>query len=301
METSQDTLHLRDCMKDRNGDTENGYTASELIVFLLVLSFLSLLAIGIFAGNFLPVLITVAVLAVVIGGGIYWAKTSKIGEYNEISAQADAHIAATLKNIKSDTEKTLPTPTSHRKLALANLRKRYDETVLAIGSYETDPALAIDFPAFNDIAVPEVSSMVKAMKRANDLLNFSFEPGQEDLDASRQAVADFEVSFQVAKRAAEKLAWSDFTVAEQKNLKQARSLLHKAMDPASTAAERHTFRNQLIRAISRINRDHGASVIPSKALLEVEAANRREITQAPAVSIDLLNADSRTEIHRTAS
>lgn len=284
-------------MKDHENQTENGYTVYELLVVLLVVSSWCLLAIGIFAGDAL----TWAALAVVIGGVVCWAKTSKIGEYNEVSAQADAHVAAPLKNTKSDTEKPLPTPASHHKMALANLRKRYDETVLAIGSYETDPALAIDFPAFNDIAVPEVSSMVKAMKRANDLLNFSFEPGQEDLDASRQAVADFEVSFQVAKRAAEKLAWSDFTVAEQKNLKQARSLLHKAMDPASTAAERHTFRNQLIRAISRINRDHGASVIPSKALLEVEASNRREITQAPAVSIDLLNADSRTGISRTAS
>lgn len=57
-------------------------------------------------------------------------------------------------------------------------RSAFREAQVRMARYETDPALAIDYPAFNDVSVPEVRAMVAALRRCSHLMDAS--------DAERQ-------------------------------------------------------------------------------------------------------------------
>src|SRR5690606_13789685 len=51
----------------------------------------------------------------------------------------------------------------------ATTRAQFRDHQVRMASYETDPALAIDFPAFNDVTVPDVRAMIKALRTATNL------------------------------------------------------------------------------------------------------------------------------------
>lgn len=165
-----------------------------------------------------------------------------------------------------------------RKALMDDLEYRFNETVQAIAKYETDPMLAIDYPAFNDITVPEVSSMIKAMSVAKNA-RMTITSSYDDVGPYREAVAEFEVTFLAAKRSAERIAWSTIPEAEQKDLRTAKELLKQVSDPGNTEEARDLYRARLLTVVSRINRVHGTELIPTKIVAELEASTMLELTQ----------------------
>lgn len=102
----------------------------------------------------------------------------------------------------------------------------YGQTMLASASYETDLGKQIDFPIMTDVTNPATSKYVKAMKNAN--LAIRTTPAKPSLAQAEHLMAEvqeFSVAFDAAERQAIRLKWSDFTVAEQTRLKDARTSL----------------------------------------------------------------------------
>ncbi|MGL3804598.1 hypothetical protein ACSYDW_00710 [Paeniglutamicibacter sp. R2-26] len=95
----------------------------------------------------------------------------------------------------------------------AALAARHDSVLLAWGRYALDPAAALDFPAMNDVGVPEVSALARALAEAESLrrdhhapetvAHAAAGPGSEPAaDHYRRAVVRLESAFRLAEQAA---------------------------------------------------------------------------------------------------
>jgi cell division FtsZ-interacting protein ZapD len=154
-----------------------------------------------------------------------------------------------------------------------------------MASYETDPALAIDYPAFNDVTVPEVKAMVSALRHATHLEDSSqiTKAVGGSLDLLREfeaAVLEYSLTIDLAERAARRLRWSHLPQDDQKDLNQIKALLDHAMNAGTPDEARHSYYAQLQRAIKRLNQRHGIAVIPASATAQIEELVRPELPSA---------------------
>ncbi len=199
--------------------------------------------------------------------------------------------ARVVKASTNDADEPRPTsasePTSEdpnrdeQKRRWAAVRDRFQAAQLHAAQYELDPALAIDYPAFNDVTVPEVSAMSKALRTASGLAaTASGAPigGSKDLLMEfENAVGAYETATDVAERAARRLRWGHLSESDRKDLEQLRSLLTHAESPGNTEVARHTYYAQLQKVARRLNYRHGAHVVPATAMAAIEARTRPQI------------------------
>lgn len=164
----------------------------------------------------------------------------------------------------------------------ATVRAQFREHLTRMASYETDPALAIDFPAFNDVTVSEVSAMVKALRVATHLEDATDREtalgGSDALLAQfRDAVHDFGGAVDTAERAARRLRWSALPSADQDDLKQMRHLLNHAENPGNTDQARATYYAKLQQVARRLNDRHGVHVVPATVVAAIAAKAELQI------------------------
>ena len=139
--------------------------------------------------------------------------------------------------------------------------------------YELDVAKIIAFPAMSDGRQPLTAAFLRAKRIADGLRPATSKArlSKEQLAEYRNAVADFEVAFDVAERDARRLRDSSFTVDERKRLDTAKKLLTVAIDEAATPAERQLayrrVREELDGLISIS--DEAIEVLENKVMLEL--------------------------------
>ena len=139
--------------------------------------------------------------------------------------------------------------------------------------YELDVAKLIAFPAMSDGRQPLTAAFLRAKRVADGLRPASAKARltRDQLTEYRNAVADFEVAFDVAERDARRLKDSSFTVVERKRLDTAKQLLTIAIDQAATPAERQVayrrVREELDGLISLS--DEAIEVLEGKVSLEL--------------------------------
>ncbi|WP_298045171.1 hypothetical protein [uncultured Citricoccus sp.] len=187
-------------------------------------------------------------------------------------------------------------PTQHRAAPAASshgeivrrwqaVRDRFVTEQKRMAAYETDPALAIDYPAFNDVTVPEVKAMVSALRHATHLEDASYttEAVGGGLDLLREfeaAVREYSLTIDLAERAARRLRWSHLPQDDQKDLNQIKALLDHAMNSGTPDEARRSYYAQLQRAIKRLNQRHGTELIPTTATAQIEKLARPELPTA---------------------
>lgn len=139
--------------------------------------------------------------------------------------------------------------------------------------YELDVAKIIAFPAMSDGRQPLTAAFLRAKRIADGLRPASAKArlSKDQLAEYRNAVADFEVAFDVAERDARRLRDSTFTEDERKRLDTAKKLLTVAIDEAATPAERQLayrrVREELDGLISIS--DEAIEVLENKVMLEL--------------------------------
>jgi hypothetical protein len=176
-----------------------------------------------------------------------------------------------------ETQRGLPRSEQQRHWAV--VRRQFRDHLGRMASYEIDPALAIDFPAFNDVSVPEVSAMVKALRSATALEDTSDQDASiggspELLSRFESAVQDFGTAVDNAERAARELRWSHLGEADRADLKQIRALLSHAENPGNTGEARRSYYAQLQKVIRRLNARSGHEVVTGQALAAIEDSAR---------------------------
>ena len=139
--------------------------------------------------------------------------------------------------------------------------------------YELDVAKLIAFPAMSDGRQPLTAAFLRAKRVADGLRPASAKArlSKDQLTEYRNAVADYEVAFDVAERDARRLKDSSFTTVERKRLDTAKQLLTIAIDEAATPAERQVayrrVREELDGLISLS--DEAIEVLEAKVSLEL--------------------------------
>ena len=149
--------------------------------------------------------------------------------------------------------------------------------------YELDVAKIIAFPAMSDGRQPLTAAFLRAKRVADGLRPASAKArlSKDQLTEYRNAVADYEVAFDVAERDARRLKDSSFTTVERKRLDTAKQLLTIAIDEAATPAERQVayrrVREELDGLISLS--DEAIEVLEAKVSLELTTGTA---AQAPS-------------------
>ncbi len=177
---------------------------------------------------------------------------------------------------------------------LERLFASHDEVTRRWLDYELDVAKIIAFPAMSDGRQPLTAAFLRAKRIADGLRPASAKARltKEQLLEYRNAVADFEVAFDVAERDARRIKDSSFTDVERKRLDTAKQLLTVAIDEAATPAERQiAYRRVREELDGLISLSDGAiEVLESKVMLEITtgtvpqqgATATRSTTPAPA-------------------
>ncbi|WP_137845924.1 hypothetical protein [Microbacterium sp. 2FI] len=140
--------------------------------------------------------------------------------------------------------------------------------------YELDVGRIIAFPAMSDGRQPLTASFLRAKRIADGLRPASAKArlSREQLTEYRNAVADFEVAFDVAERDARRIRDSSFTDVERKRLDTAKKLLTVAIDQAATPAERQV-------AYRRVREElDGLILLPDEAIEVLEKKVSLELT-----------------------
>ena len=139
--------------------------------------------------------------------------------------------------------------------------------------YELDVAKIIAFPAMSDGRQPLTAGFLRAKRVADNLRPPTVKARltKEQLAEYRNAVADYEVAFDVAERDARRLKDSTFTEGERKRLETAKQLLTVAIDQAATPAERQlAYRRVREELDGLISLSDGAiEILEEKVMLEI--------------------------------
>lgn len=166
-----------------------------------------------------------------------------------------------------------PAPRETQATQLQRLFATHDAVTARWLEYELDVAKIIVFPAMSDGRQPLTAAFLRAKRIADGLRPASAKARltKEQLAEYRNAVADFEVAFDVAERDARRIRDSSFTDAERKRLETAKKLLTVAIDEAATPAERQLayrrVREELDGLISIS--DEAIDVLEKKVMLEL--------------------------------
>ena len=220
----------------------------------------------------------------------------------QAAARGKPVAAASLPSVTSATATTIgaPAESPHRETQASQLERLFathDSVTARWLEYELDVAKTIAFPAMSDGRQPLTAAFLRAKRIADGLRPASSKARltKEQLAEYRNAVADFEVAFDVAERDARRLRDSQFSEVERKRLETAKQLLTVAVDEAATPAERQLayrrVREELDGLISVS--DEAIEVLEKKVMLELgtaqagsrttdAAAAARSTTAAPA-------------------
>ncbi|WP_426322917.1 hypothetical protein [Microbacterium sp. E-13] len=196
----------------------------------------------------------------------------------QAAARGKAVPAASLPPITAPTATTAPGAASAaaretQATQLERLFATHDAVTARWLEYELDVAKIIAFPAMSDGRQPLTAAFLRAKRIADGLRPASPKArlSKEQLAEYRNAVADFEVAFDVAERDARRLRDSSFTDDERKRLDTAKKLLTVAIDEAATPAERQLayrrVREELDGLISIS--DEAIEVLENKVMLEL--------------------------------
>ncbi|MHC3000131.1 hypothetical protein [Microbacterium sp. HJ5] len=204
------------------------------------------------------------------------------------AARGDAVAAASLPPVTAPTATTIDSHGVRETQAtqLERLFATHDGVTARWLDYELDVAKIIAFPAMSDGRQPLTAAFLRAKRIADGLRPASPKARltKEQLAEYRNAVADFEVAFDVAERDARRLKDSSFTEVERKRLDTAKQLLTVAIDQAATPAERQLayrrVRQELDGLISLS--DEAIEVLETKVALELPAAAPAQETGADA-------------------
>ncbi|MEZ3162146.1 hypothetical protein AB1K54_16655 [Microbacterium sp. BWT-B31] len=201
---------------------------------------------------------------------------------NQIAAQVTGAVAAGMGAVPAQaTRETQSTQ-------LERLFAEHDAITARWLDYELDVAKIIAFPAMSDGRQPLTAAFLRAKRVADGLRPASSKAKltREQLTEYRNAVADFEVAFDVAERDARRLRDSAFSPSERKRLETAKKLLTVAIDQASTPAERQLaykrVREELDGLISIS--DEAIEVLEKKVMLELPSRPARQTPQATDAS-----------------
>jgi hypothetical protein len=153
--------------------------------------------------------------------------------------------------------------------------------------YELDVAKIIAFPAMSDGRQPLTAGFLRAKRIADGLRPASPKArlSKEQLAEYRNAVADFEVAFDVAERDARRIKDSSFTEVERKRLDTAKQLLTVAVDEAATPAERQLAYRRVRQELDGLLSlsDEAIEVLEKKVALELPSASAPPQTKDAAV------------------
>lgn len=179
-------------------------------------------------------------------------------------------------------------PTSETTAAqLARLFSTHDSVTARWLDYELDVAKLIAFPAMSDGRQPLTAAFLRAQRIADGLRPASPKARvtAQQLSDYRNAVADYEVAFDVAERDARRLKDSSFTETERKRLDKAKQLLAIATDQAATPAERQV-------AYKRVREElDGLIALSDDAIVVLEEQVALELSTGPGP--DAAPADER--------
>ncbi|HEY9310516.1 MAG TPA: hypothetical protein VIP82_22165 [Microbacterium sp.] len=207
----------------------------------------------------------------------------------QAAARGKAVAAASLPPITGQTAVPEPTaaPRETQVTQLERLFATHDAVTARWLEYELDVAKIIAFPAMSDGRQPLTAAFLRAKRIADGLRPASPKArlSREQLAEYRNAVADFEVAFDVAERDARRLRDSSFTEVERKRLDTAKKLLTVAIDEAATPAERQLayrrVREELDGLISIS--DEAIEVLENKVMLEL-GPTTSTTTDVPSVA-----------------
>lgn len=194
----------------------------------------------------------------------------------QAAARGKAVGAASLPPITGQTAMTAGASAAPRETQVTQLERLFathDAVTARWLEYELDVAKIIAFPAMSDGRQPLTAAFLRAKRIADGLRPASAKArlSKEQLAEYRNAVADFEVAFDVAERDARRLRDSSFTEVERKRLDTAKKLLTVAIDEAATPAERQLayrrVREELDGLISIS--DEAIEVLENKVMLEL--------------------------------
>jgi hypothetical protein len=208
----------------------------------------------------------------------------------QAAARGKAVPAASLPSVTGPTAVAEAGPAARETQAtqLERLFATHDSVTSRWLEYELDVAKIIAFPAMSDGRQPLTAAFLRAKRIADGLRPSSSKARltRDQLAEYRNAVADFEVAFDVAERDARRLRDSSFTEMERKRLDTAKKLLTVAIDEAATPAERQLayrrVREELDGLISLS--DEAIEVLENKVMLELgpTTAPPPPATSAPA-------------------
>jgi hypothetical protein len=171
--------------------------------------------------------------------------------------------------------------------------------------YELDVAKLIAFPAMSDGRQPLTAAFLRAKRIADGLRPASAKARltKDQLAEYRNAVADYEVAFDVAERDARRIKDSSFTPVERKRLDTAKQLLTIAIDQAATPAERQVayrrVREELDGLISLS--DEAIEVLEVKVSLELTTGSVPEAPSSAAAGTPSTTPDAASGGDRTPS
>jgi hypothetical protein len=199
------------------------------------------------------------------------------------AARGQAVAAASLPPVTAPTATTVGGPQTSRETQATQLERLFathDSVTHRWLEYELDVAKIIAFPAMSDGRQPLTAAFLRAKRIADGLRPASSKARltKEQLAEYRNAVADFEVAFDVAERDARRLKDSSFTEVERKRLDTAKQLLTVAIDQAATPAERQlAYRRVRQELDGLISLSDGAiEVLESKVSLELPSPAQAE-------------------------
>ena len=218
----------------------------------------------------------------------------------QVAARGNTVAAAQLPPITGQTAVPAVEP-GHRETQatqLSRLFATHDAVTARWLEYELDVAKIIAFPAMSDGRQPLTAAFLRAKRIADGLRPASAKARltKDQLAEYRNAVADFEVAFDVAERDARRIRDSSFTEAERKRLETAKKLLTVAIDEAATPAERQLayrrVREELDGLISIS--DEAIDVLEKKVMLELGPSATDDTTATDASAAPPADHDAST-------
>lgn len=205
----------------------------------------------------------------------------------QAAARGGAVAAASLPAVATATATTTGAAVaSTQGTQLERLFASHDAVTARWLDYELDVAKLIAFPAMSDGRQPLTAAFLRAKRVADGLRPASAKARltKDQLTEYRNAVADFEVAFDVAERDARRLKDSSFSTGERKRLDTAKQLLTIAVDQAATPAERQVayrrVREELDGLISLS--DEAIEVLEGKVSLELTTGSVPQTTSRDA-------------------
>lgn len=171
---------------------------------------------------------------------------------------------------------------------LARLFATHDAVTARWLDYELDVAKLIAFPAMSDGRQPLTAAFLRAQRIADGLRPASpkVRVTPQQLTEYRNAVADYEVAFDVAERDARRLKDSSFTETERKRLDKAKQLLAIATDQAATPAERQVAYKRVREELDGLIAlsDDAIVVLEEQVALEISAVQTPDADTAEPVA-----------------